>query len=35
MMEAIKLAFEFTIATLLFMGILALLISRIKKKEDK
>lgn len=32
-MEAVKLAFEATIITMLFLGILALLINRIKKRR--
>jgi len=33
MIESIKLAFEFTIITMLFLGIMALLISRIKERR--
>ena len=34
-MPAIKLAFKATIITMLFLGIMALLINRIKERRDK
>jgi len=34
-MEAIKLAFEATVITMIFIGILALLISRIKERKKR